>query len=142
MIGERGVRYYAHGRALNHSSRFLEQQARLVSNTRTRLDVARKMYQMRFPGENVGGLTMQQLRGREGARVRHNYRLQSKTYGVEWEGREYNPDDFSAGTVVNQALSAANVALYGLVQSVIVALGMSPGSVSFTPDMNFLLCMT
>lgn len=126
-VGEQGVRYYAHGRALNHSSRFLEMQAKLVSNTRTRLDIARKMYQMRFPGEDVSKLTMQQLRGREGARVRKSYREQSQKYGVPWDGREYNPTDFSAGTVVNQALSAANVALYGLVQSVIVALGMSPG---------------
>lgn len=126
-VGEQGVRYYAHGRALNHSSRFLEMQAKLVSNTRTRLDIARKMYQLRFPGEDVSKLTMQQLRGREGARVRKSYREQSQKYGVPWDGREYNPTDFSAGTVVNQALSAANVALYGLVQSVIVALGMSPG---------------
>ena len=33
--GERGVRQYAHGRALSHSSRFLEKQANLVSNTRS-----------------------------------------------------------------------------------------------------------
>ncbi|NLQ94476.1 type I-E CRISPR-associated endonuclease Cas1, partial [Streptococcus mutans] len=69
-IGERGVRQYAHGRALAHSTKFLEKQARLVSNSRSRLKVARKMYQMRFPNEDVSSLTMQQLRGREGARIR------------------------------------------------------------------------
>lgn len=126
-VGERGVRNYAHGRALAHSSRLLEKQAKLVSNTRSRLSVARKMYQMRFPGEDVSGLTMQQLRGREGARVRDVYRKQSKIYNVEWTKREYNPDDFEDGTPVNQALSAAHVALYGLSYSIIVALGMSPG---------------
>ncbi|WP_330371715.1 CRISPR-associated endonuclease Cas1 [Peptostreptococcus sp. MV1] len=52
-VGERGVRNYAHGRALAHSTKFLERQAKLVTNTRTRLNVARKMYQMRFPGEDV-----------------------------------------------------------------------------------------
>lgn len=45
-------------------------QAALVSNMRSHLSVAKKMYQMRFPDEDVSGLTMQQLRGREGARVR------------------------------------------------------------------------
>ena len=40
--GERGVRQYAHGRALSHSSRFLEKQANLVSNTRSRLQIARR----------------------------------------------------------------------------------------------------
>lgn len=126
-VGERGVRHYAHGRALAHSTRFLERQAKLVSNMRSRLDVARKMYQLRFPDEDVSTLTMQQLRGREGARVRRAYRLYSKKYNVFWDKREYNPDDFESGTPVNQALSAANVALYGIVHSVIVAIGMSPG---------------
>ena len=68
-VGERGVRQYAHGRSLAHSTKFLEKQAKLVSNSRLRLAVARKMYQMRFPDEDVSAMTMQQLRGREGARV-------------------------------------------------------------------------
>ncbi|AXY25312.1 subtype I-E CRISPR-associated endonuclease Cas1 [Suicoccus acidiformans] len=126
-VGERGVRHYAHGRSLARSTRFLERQAKLVSNTRTRLEVARLMYQMRFPKENVSKLTMQQLRGREGARIRKVYRHYSKLYDVPWSGREYNPDDFEASDPINQALSASNVALYGVVHSIVVALGMSPG---------------
>lgn len=89
--------------------------------------VARKMYQMRFPNEDVSVLTMQQLRGREGARVRKIYRQMSKKYNVAWDKRDYDPDNFETGTTVNQALSAANVALYGLAHSIIVALGASPG---------------
>lgn len=126
-VGERGVRQYAYGRPLAHSTKYLEKQAKLVSNTRTRLKVARKMYGMRFPGETISKLTMQQLRGREGARVRTLYRTLSKEHNVHWDGRVYNPDDFKAGTVVNQALSATNVSLYGLVSSIIVSLGMSTG---------------
>lgn len=126
-VGERGVRQYAHGRSLAHSTRFLEKQAKLVSNSRSRLKVARKMYQMRFPNEDVSALTMQQLRGREGARIRKVYSLQAKKYKIPWTKREYNPENFEDGTPVNQALSAANVALYGLVHSIIVALGASPG---------------
>ncbi len=126
-VGERGVRHYAHGRALAHSTRFLEVQAKLVSNTRSRLEVARKMYQLRFPDEDVSDLTMQQLRGREGARIRKAYRYYSRKYDIPWEKREYDSNDFESGTPVNKALSAANVALYGVVHSVIVAIGMSPG---------------
>lgn len=126
-VGERGVRHYAHGRSLAHSTRLLERQAKFVSNTRTRLDVARKMYSMRFGNEDVSKLTMQQLRGREGARIRRAYREQSKKYEVEWDGRVYNVDDFEDSNAVNQALSSANVSLYGVCHSIIVALGMSPG---------------
>lgn len=126
-VGERGVRYYAHGRSLARSSRLLEAQAARVSNQRLRLTVAREMYDMRFPDEDVSRLSMQQLRGREGARVRRIYRKYSEESGVPWSRRDYTPDDFSAGDTINQCLSAAHACLYGIVHSVIVALGCSPG---------------
>ena len=126
-VGEHGVRYYAHGRALNSHTRLLLKQAELVSNTRKHLSVVRKMYQMRFPEEDVSGLTLQQLRGREGSRVRATYREYAKKWKIPWKGREYDPEDFSSGTPVNQALSAGNVCLYGLAHSVICALGCSAG---------------
>jgi CRISPR-associated protein Cas1 len=70
---------------------------------------------------------MQQLRGREGARVRRIYREQAERTGIEWSRRDYDPEDFAGGSAVNQALSAANTSLYGVVHAVIVALGCSPG---------------
>lgn len=126
-VGEHGIRHYAHGRSLSHTSRFLEIQAKLVSNTRTRLLVAKKMYQMRFPDEDVSALTMQQLRAKEGARIRKLYRKLSGEYGVQWNGRTYDPDNYEGGDAINQALSAANVALYGLAYSAVTAMGMATG---------------
>ena len=126
-VGERGVRMYAFGKPLSHSSALLQKQAELVSNTRKRLSVARRMYQMRFPGEDVSGLTMQQLRGREGARIRRVYRECSARTGVEWNKRMYDHDDFMAGSEINKALSAAHTCLYGLAHAAIVALACSPG---------------
>lgn len=126
-VGEEGVRYYAHGRSIARSTRMLEAQAKKVSNTRSRLAVARQMYAMRFPGEDTSGLTMQQLRGKEGARVRKIYRACADSTGVEWTRRTYDPNDFSIGDPINQALSAAHAALYGLSHAVITALGCSPG---------------
>lgn len=126
-VGERGVRYYAHGRSLTHSSKLLIAQAKAVSNIHLRLKVAREMYEMRFPGENFSRMTMQQLRGREGSRVRSIYRNSSLETGVKWDGRNYDPNDSSYGSPVNRALSAANSCLYGISHSVIVALGCSPG---------------
>lgn len=125
-IGEHGVRYYAGGRPLTHSSRLIVKQAELVSNQRKHLDVVRKMYSMRFPNEDVSGLTLQQLRGREGSRVRKVYREESKKWGVKWSGREYDPNDFIASDPVNQALSAGHACLYGLAHAVICSIGCSP----------------
>ncbi|MBK8447216.1 MAG: type I-E CRISPR-associated endonuclease Cas1 [Micropruina sp.] len=139
-VGERGVRYYAHGRPLARTSRLLLAQVEQVSNQNKRLAVARAMYGMRFAGEDVAGLTMQQLRGREGARVRRLYREHAKMAGVDWSTRDYRPDDFEASDAVNQALSAATTCLYGLVHAVVVALGCSPalGMVHTGHDRSFV----
>ena len=108
-------------------SRLLERQAERFSNQREHLEVVRKMYQLRFPDEDVSHLTTQQLRGREGSRVRTAYRKAAKATGVKWNGRVYDPNDFSAGDLVNQALSAGTACLYGLAFAVITALGCAPG---------------
>ncbi len=126
-VGEHGVRFYASGRPLTHRAHLLMKQAQLASNQRSHLDVVRKMYQLRFPDEDVSGLTTQQLRGREGSRVRKTYRTEAKKWNVPWNGREFDPDNFSSGDPVNQALSAGHACLYGLAHAVIAALGCSPG---------------
>ena len=126
-VGEHGVRYYAYGRALTSHATLLIRQAQLVSNEKKHIQVARMMYQLRFPNEDVSKLTMQQLRGREGSRIRSAYREQAKKWGVPWTKRDYRPDDYEAGDPVNKALSAGNACLYGLAHAVICALGCSPG---------------
>lgn len=126
-VGEQGIRYYAHGRSLSNSSKLLETQAKLVSNTHSRLLVSKKMYNMRFPEDDISNFTMRQLRAKEGARVKKVYRNMALEYGVNWKGRIYDPNNFEGGDPINQALSVANVALYGVVHSVIVAMGMSTG---------------
>ena len=120
-VGEHGVRFYASGRPLTHRAHLLMKQAKLVSNQRTHLAVVRKMYQLRFPNEDVSGLTTQQLRGREGSRVRKTYRTAAEKWKIPWNGREFDPDNFSSGDPVNQALSAGHACLYGLAHAVIVA---------------------
>lgn len=127
-VGEQGVRMYAHGLSTTRSARLLLRQAWLVSSAPRRLSVARRMYALRFPGEDVARLSMQQLRGREGARVRAAYRAESQRTGVPWHGRQYLPGHaMEAGDTVNRLLSAANSSLYGAVHAAAVSLGCSPG---------------
>jgi CRISPR-associated protein Cas1 len=126
-VGEHGVRYYASGRALTHRAQLLIRQAKMVTNQKLHLAVVRKMYQLRFPEEDASHMTLPQLRGREGSRVRTAYRKASEEWNVPWNGREYDPDDYEGGDAVNRALSAGNACLYGLAHAVIAALGCSPG---------------
>jgi CRISPR-associated protein Cas1 len=126
-VGEHGVRYYAHGLPLARSAGLLIKQAALVSNVQSRAKVVREMYAMRFPNENVSNLTVQQLRGKEGTRIRKIYRNSAETSGITWSGRMYDPDNYESGDNVNKALSAGHACLYGVCNAVIAALGLSPG---------------
>ena len=125
--GEFGVRFYACGFGGSRHSRNLLRQARLALDERTRLQVVVRMYLSRFPDEAVdSSVTLQQLRGKEGIRVRQAYAEASKATGVAWHGRDYQRKDWFAGDPVNRSLSAANACLYGLVHAAILSAGYSP----------------
>ncbi|KAB8169841.1 type I-E CRISPR-associated endonuclease Cas1 [Streptomyces sp. 3MP-14] len=125
-VGEHGVRFYAGGRGLSRSSGLAEAQATAWSNRRTRLEVAREMYRMRFPGEDTSGRSRQDLLSMEGRRVRDCYRRESARTGVPWRRREYRPDDFLAADAPNQGITAAAQCMYGVAHAVVAALGCSP----------------
>jgi CRISP-associated protein Cas1 len=124
--GEEGVRFYAQGLGGTRHSRNLIRQARLVSNPITRLQVVVRMYCLRFADKPDPGLTLQQLRGKEGIRVRQAYAEAAKAHGIDWQGRNYQRGDWNMADPVNRALSAANSCLYGLVQAAMLAAGYSP----------------
>ncbi|MFI9116972.1 type I-E CRISPR-associated endonuclease Cas1e [Streptomyces venezuelae] len=140
-VGERGVRYYASGRALTRSSKLAEAQAAQWTNARSRLGVARAMYRLRFPDEDPGGLTRRELLGREGDRVKKCYRAESARTGVPWRGRKYVLGGFSAGDAVNQAITAAAQCMYGVAHAVVTSLGCSPalGFVHSGHELSFVL---
>ncbi|MCI0385094.1 type I-E CRISPR-associated endonuclease Cas1e [Streptomyces sp. CNQ085] len=126
-VGEHGVRFYAGGRALTRSSGLVEAQATAWANRRTRLEVARAMYRLRFPYEDPAGRTRQELLSMEGRRLKDCYRRESTRTGVPWRRREYHPGDFSAGDAPNQGVTAAAQCMYGVAHAVVTALGCSPG---------------
>lgn len=125
--GDFGVRFYACGMGGSRHSRNLLRQARLALDDRTRLQVVVRMYCRRFAEDSIDpGLTLQQLRGKEGIRVRQAYAEAARATGVPWHGRAFNRKDWFSGDPVNRALSAANACLYGLVHAAILAAGYSP----------------
>ncbi|SEG93909.1 CRISP-associated protein Cas1 [Thermomonospora echinospora] len=126
-VGEQGVRFYSGGRSLTRSSALVEAQATKWANRRTRLEVARVMYWMRFPDEDPAGLTRQELLGREGRRVKERYRAEAAKFGITWNGRHYIPGDFGSGDPVNQAITAAAQCMYGIAQTTVAALGCACG---------------
>lgn len=123
--GEQGVRFYAVGMGETRSARNMLRQTRLWADPAQRMAVVRRMYQMRFPGPINPNLTLQQLRGLEGSRVREAYAAASRQFGVPWSRRSYRREEWGAADPVNRALSAGNSCLYGVCHAAIVAAGFS-----------------
>ena len=126
FMGEGGVRYYCHGWGGTRSAERLIRQAALASASGSRIRIARRMYNLRFSDRLDPSLSMDQLRGMEGRRMRDAYHRAAEATGVPWERRDYNRTDWGRGNAVNRALSAANSCLYGVCHAAVLSLGYSP----------------
>ncbi len=125
-VGEAGVRLYAAGQPGGARSDRLLYQARLALDEEARLKVVRQMYSLRFGEAPPERRSVDQLRGIEGARVKALYKNLATQYGVSWDGRAYDPEDWQSGDVPNRCLSAATACLHGLSEAAILAAGYAP----------------
>lgn len=125
-VGERGVRCYAQGVGETHKAYRLMRQAELSSTPALRLQVVERMYRARFPDPLPPGLSLEQIRGKEGVRVRNIYAEAARTFGVAWNGRNYDRTSWTDADPLNRALSSANACLHGLVHAALLSSGYSP----------------
>jgi CRISPR-associated protein Cas1 len=124
-VGEDALRFYTSGRGSSSNTERLFHQARLWADSLQRLSVVRRMYEFRFQETLSPDLTLQQIRGLEGVRVRTLYSHLSKATGVEWKGRNYKQDDWNDANSINKALSLANACLYAVCQAALTSVGYS-----------------
>jgi CRISPR-associated protein Cas1 len=125
-VGEAGVRLYASGQPGGARADKLLYQAKLALDETARLNVVRKMYELRFGEPAPERRSIDQLRGIEGVRVREMYRQLARMHGIEWKARSYDVSDWDKGDLANQCLSAATACLYGLSEAAILAAGYAP----------------
>jgi len=124
--GGEGLSFYACGQSKTRLSRGIESQARYWADPELHLLVVRRMYQFRFSDVLPPRLTLEQIRGKEGVRVRETYQRLAREYGVPWYGRRYERNSWGDADSINRALSAANAALYAIVLAGLHSLGYSP----------------
>jgi CRISPR-associated protein Cas1 len=125
--GEDATRCYAQGTGETRKGYHLLRQAELSSNPELRLQVIRRMYQKRFVETLAENLTLEQIRGMEGARVRSTYYQYARQTGVPWNGRRYDRGNWGNADPINRALSAGNALLNGICHAGIVSGGYSAG---------------
>lgn len=123
--GEHGARFYAMGLGETRSAKNILLQAKCCMDEEMHMRVVRRMYEIRFPKMDCSKMTLQQIRGMEGIRVRSAYQAAAKMHGVSWKKRNYKDSDWDSADPVNRALSAANAILYSVCQAAVVSLGYS-----------------
>lgn len=125
-MGEDGMRFYAFGITPNHDNSMARLHATAWASTRQKNEIARRMFLQRFPEANVHGITIKQLRGMEGHRVKAVYAELGEKYGVSWKGRDYKASNWNLANGINKALSAANASLYAVTAAVTCSMGYIP----------------
>jgi CRISPR-associated protein Cas1 len=126
-VGEDVLKFYAGGRGASSNTERLMHQAGIWADPIKRLGVVRRMYLSRFTEPLREDLTLQQIRGLEGVRMRSMYQQMSKSTGVEWKGRDYKMESWEDSDDINKALSSANACLYSVCQAALSAVGYLPG---------------
>lgn len=125
-VGADTLRFYASGKGGSGKTDRLQHQVSLWADSLQRLNVVRRMYQFRFQEDLDDNLTLEQIRGLEGVRVRTTYSQLSKATGVEWKGRNYKQTNWNDADPINKALSIANSCLYAVCQAALNSVGYSP----------------
>ena len=125
-VGEDSLLFYAAGFLPTATTRNINKQIKLAAGRNTSLTVARKMFNKRFPDEDLQGKSLKEMMGMEGFRIRQLYEQKANEYGVGWRGRKFTPGKFQMGDMTNQILTSSNAALYGILCSTIHAMGYSP----------------
>ena len=125
-VGEDSLLFYAQGLTPTSDTRNMRTQMQLSADPKKSVDVARRMFAMRFPEADLMGKSLKEMMGMEGYRVRELYAEKAQQYGVGWKGRSFTPTKFELSDITNQVLTASNAALYGILCSAIHSLGYSP----------------
>ncbi len=123
--GANGARFYAAGQGETRSAKNTLLQAQYCMDKGLHMRVVRRMYEIRFPKVDCSQMTLQQIRGMEGIRVRTAYQAAAKQNGIVWKKRNYKSHDWDGADAINRALSAANAILYSVCQAAIFSLGYS-----------------
>lgn len=125
-LGEDGLRFYAFGITPNHTNSMARIHATAWASVHKRNEVARRMFRHRFPEVPSDGVSIKQLRGMEGKRVKRIYAELGKEYGVTWKGRNYSPSNWNLADGINRAISAATASHYSLIAAVCCSMGFIP----------------
>lgn len=133
FVGSAAIRSYGTFLSPNAPTQLLQQQACVVADEKQRVTAVKRMFAKRFPDDGtisatVNDVSLEQLRGLEGIRMKAIYQAHARRHRLSrWRRNSGTDPAMGAPDGVNLALNYANTALYGVTNCVIGLLGLSPG---------------
>ncbi len=139
-VGEGGVKFYTAPPMGMGRSEIARAHALLWANKKKRVDVARRMYALRF-GRIFPHKDITVLRGIEGSRIKELYKITAEKYGIKWEGRRYDRQNPEAADLPNQAINHAATFVEAAAHIAVAAVGALPplGFIHEDPSISFVL---
>ena len=124
-VGEGGVKSYTAPPMGQGRSDVARRHAERWSDSKLRLDTARRLYAWRF-GRILPHRDIETLRGIEGARIKESYKLVAQRFGIPWHGRRYDRQNPNAADLPNQALNHAATFVEAAADLAVAAVGALP----------------
>ena len=124
--GDHMTRFYSFDAAEIRNSKNLLKQIDCYSNESKKIDIIRKMYKKRYSEIDIKDLTLKELRGFEGIKVKETYKFYAKMYKVPWKFRNSKLTSFEEQDLINKIITVLNQMLYAICHSIILSIGFSP----------------
>lgn len=124
--GDHATRFYSFDAAEIRNSKNLLKQIDYFSNESTKINIIKKMYKKRYSELEIDKLTLKELRGYEGVKVKETYKFYSKLYKVPWKFRNSKLTIFEEQDLINKIITVLNQMLYAICHSIILSIGFSP----------------
>lgn len=124
-VGDGAVKFYTAPPMGQGRSDVARAHARLWAREKERIDVARRMYALRF-GRMLPHQDITVLRGMEGARLKKTYQVLAREFGLVWYGRRYDRSNPNATDLPNQAINHAATFVEAAADVAVAAVGALP----------------
>lgn len=117
--------FYAYGSPTTNKSKNILKQIHYHESKVLHTEVIHKMYNWRYPNDKIKSMSLEELKGYEGKKMKECYTYWANEYEIQWDGRLYCVG-FENSTIANQYITAINHILYAITEAIIQIMGFSP----------------
>ena len=118
--------FYAYGEPATNKSKNLLKQIKYHESKVLHMEIVHKLYNLRYPNEKIKSMSLEQLKGFEGKKMKEFYAECAKKYNIPWNGRLYLDTKFDEADLINKYISSLNTVLYAITRAIIQIMGYSP----------------